>query len=149
MLSLQHHSLVFQLKVLNHASRIPALVLNQLWIWLNKLLLLLPSWSCPPSSTSRNTTTRHTDFSVFTSQHLLHCTISLASCLYWACSETIFFSVRLFFKLVYGKRSSVRDACQALTYVCIDILSSRTFVCCGQFLFYLVWSWFEFCVMCG
>ena len=31
------------LKVLNHTTRIPALVVNQLWIWLNKLLLLL----CP------------------------------------------------------------------------------------------------------
>ena len=61
------------------------------------------SRSCPPSSTSRNTTAHHTDFSVFTSQCLLHCTISLASCLYWACSVTSFFSVRLFFKLVYGK----------------------------------------------
>ena len=40
----------------------------------------------------------------------VHCTIFLASCLYWACSVTSFFSVRLVFKLVYGKRSSVRDA---------------------------------------
>ena len=56
-----------------------------------KLLLLLPSRSCPPSSTSRNTTARHTDFSVFTSQRLLHCTISLASYFYWACSVITFF----------------------------------------------------------
>ena len=97
------------LKVLNHASRIPripALVVNQL---LNKLFLLLPSRSCPPSSTSRNTTARHTDISVFSSQRLLHCTISLASCLYWACSVTSFFSVQLLFKLAYGKQDSVRD----------------------------------------
>ena len=85
-------------------------MVNQLWIWLNKLLLLLLSGSCPPSSTSRNTTARHTDFSVFTSQHLLYRTIFLPSCLYYACSVTSFFSVRLFFKLVYGKRCSVREA---------------------------------------
>ena len=54
---------------------------------INKLVLLLPSRSCPPSFTSRNTTARHTVFSVFTSLHLLHCTISLASCLF---SATLF-----------------------------------------------------------
>ena len=45
-----------------------------------------------------------------TSQRLLHCTIFLASYLYYACSVTSFFSVRLFFKLVYGKRGSVQEA---------------------------------------
>ena len=90
-----------KLKALNHATRIQALVVNQLWIWLNKLLLL---------PHSRNTTARHTDFSVFISQRLLHCTIFLASCLYYACSVTSFFSVRFFFKLVYGKRGSVWEA---------------------------------------
>ena len=49
------------LKVLNHAScTLPRLPYNE-----------SSSRSCPPSSTSRNTTARHTDFSAFTSQCLL------------------------------------------------------------------------------
>ena len=57
------------------------------------------SRSSPPSSTSRNTTARHTDFSVFTSQRLLHCTIFLPSCLYYACSVTSLFSVQTLFQV--------------------------------------------------
>ena len=40
----------------------------------------------------------------------IHCTIFLANCPYHACSVTSFFPVGLFFKLVYGKRGSVREA---------------------------------------
>ena len=77
---------------------------------INKLLMLLcpnPAHLPPLQGTQPLC---HTDFSVFTSQRLLHCTIFLASCLYYACSVTFSFSVRLFLKLVYGKRGSVREA---------------------------------------
>ena len=95
------------LKVLNHATRIPSLVVNQLWIWLNKLLLLLrpdPARLPPLPGTQL--------LAIQTSQCLLLNVYYTALFYLQAVSTTHahFFSVRLFFKLVYGKRGSVRKA---------------------------------------
>ena len=94
--------------------------LNQLWIWLNKLLLLLRPDPAHPGTQPLATQT---------CQRLPHCTIFLASCLYYACStnswgpsklsaseasHSLWCSIINRAIYIYGRCPTVRTKCKLL-----------------------------------